>query len=129
MIEIIIDTNILSRYFLDDIEDQSKKAQEIIRAIEKKKQIGLISILVLDELIWALETYYHLQRSAFLPTLIELLSFPQIKIIETKKEVVLTVLEKMQKYPKIDLTDIYLFTIANGRKIASFEKDFQKLKP
>lgn len=127
MKEIILDTNVLVRYLLADIPEQYQQATEIFIKIEKGEIYGLISILVLDELIWVLESYYSFKRKDYIPSILKILYNKEIKIIETKKEVVIQVLEGMKK-TNIDFTDIYLAEIAEERPIASFDTDFEKLK-
>lgn len=125
MESIIIDTNIIVRFFVKDSENQFKQAKEFIEKIEKGKIKGLISILVINEIIWILENYYNLKRDKYLPELLKLLALKNIKIIEVKKSVLVKTLEQMQEF-KIDFTDIYLFNISNTRKIFTFDKDFEK---
>jgi len=127
MKEALIDTNIFVRHFLGDIPQQAQKAKEVFNSVEKKEKTGLVSILVINELIWILEKYYNLKRKVFLPKILKLLVFENLKILEAKKDILIEVLEKMQKQ-KFDFTDLYLNQVANGREIVSFDKDFEKIK-
>ncbi len=106
----IIDTNIFLRHLLQDIPDQSHAATSIINDVEEGKITGLVSILVINELIWILEKFYLLRRAAYIPKLIKLLHLDHLKVMEAKKELIEQVLEKMRKQ-KIDFTDIYLADI------------------
>lgn len=121
----IIDTNIFLRHLLQDIPEQSKIATSIINDIEEGKMTGLLSILVMNELIWILENYYDLKRNIYIPKLVELLNLDHLKIIESKKDLIEKVLERMRK-KKIDFTDIYLMETAKENQILSFDKDFRK---
>lgn len=125
MREVVIDTNVIVRYFIKDNPQQFLLAQKLIKNIEQNKLCGLISLLVLHEIVWILENYYDLKRQEFIPRVLQLLAVRNLKIIEVKKEVVVNVLAKMQMR-KIDFTDIYLSEIAKDRKIFSFDKDFKK---
>ncbi len=127
MNEVIIDTNILARYLVQDTPRQTQQAKKLIRQVEQKKVIGLISILVVDELIWLLENYYNLKKENFLPLLIKLFSLSGIRIIEIEKRIILAALMEMQT-KNVDFTDLYLFIIAGDKKIISFDKDFKKLR-
>lgn len=122
----IIDTNIFLRHLLQDIPDQSKIATSIISDVEDGKMIGLLSILVINELIWILEKYYEVKRSVYIPKLIKLLNLDHLKIMETKKDLMERVLEKMRK-KKFDFTDIYLKESGKENQILSFDKDFEKI--
>lgn len=127
MKSIILDTNVIARYLLADIPDQFEKAKEIFLKIDKGEIRAFISILVIDELIWALENYYSFKRSDYLPSILKILYNKETKIIETKKEAIIEILENM-KNNKIDFTDFYLHEIAEGRTIVSFDKDFKKIR-
>lgn len=126
MRKVVLDTNVIVRYFVKDNLRQFQQAQHLIKDIEQNKVCGLISLLVMHETVWILENYYNLKRKEFIPGVLQLLALRNLKIIEVKKEVVLNVLAKMQ-LRKIDFTDIYLAEIAEHRKIFSFDKDFEKL--
>lgn len=125
MREVVIDTNVIVRYFVKDNLQQLFLAQKLIKDIEQNKVCGLISLLVVHEIVWILENYYDLKRQEFIPKVLQLLALRNLKIIEVKKEVVANVLAKMQ-LRKIDFTDIYLAEISRDRKIFSFDKDFKK---
>lgn len=127
MEEKIIDTNIFLRHLLQDVPEQSQLATEFIRDMENGRVTGLVSILVINELIWIIEKYYQLKRSAYIPKLVQLLLIDQLKVIETKKETIVGVLQVMRRR-KIDFTDIYLNQIAKSGQIFSFDKDIRKLQ-
>lgn len=121
-----IDSNIIIRLIVKDPQDQFLEAKEIIREIEEEKLQGVLSILVVNEIIWILEHYYDLEREEFIPTLLKLFALKNIKILETKKDTIINILEKMQR-KKIDFTDIYLNEVTKDKKILSFDKDFEKI--
>lgn len=127
MNEVVLDTNIFLRYLIQDLPDQFEKAKEIFWEIEKGEKIGLISILVINELIWILENYYQLKRASYIPKIINIFSLNNIEIIEVKKSVIEKILEKMKKR-KVDFTDFYLMQITTPEKLISFDKDFQKIQ-
>lgn len=126
MKDIVIDSNVIIRAFVKNVESQLQESKELIKQIENGKKRGLISILVINEIIWISENYYDLKRELYLPELIKLLALKNIKIIEVKKQVLVKVLQDMLRY-KFDFTDIYLFSISKNREIFSFDKDLQKL--
>lgn len=121
-----IDSNIIIRLIVKDPAAQHLKAKEIIKEIEEEKLQGVLSILVVNEIIWILEHYYDLKREEYIPTLIKLFALKNIKIQETKKDTLINVIQKMQK-KKIDFTDLYLAEVAGSKKIISFDKDIEKL--
>lgn len=126
MAECILDTNIFVRFLIKDIPSQFEKAQKVFEKIEKGKIKGLVSILVMDELIWILENYYEIKKEIYIPRILTLLALKNLRIMETKKELVIKILKIMEKQ-KIDFTDVYLSQIASSRKIISFDKGLAKL--
>lgn len=127
MNELLLDSNVLLRHFLQDIPSQSQKATAIIAEVEKGEKIGFLSILVVNEVIWILRRFYHVKRKDYIPQLLKILHINNIKVIEIKKEVLLKILEKMKRR-EIDFTDVYLIEIAQDRSIVSFDRDYEKLK-
>lgn len=126
MKELILDTNVFIRFLIKDVPSQFEKAQKIFEKIEKQEAKGLVSILVINEIIWILENFYELRREIYLPQLLKLLALKNIKVIEVKKNLLVRILQQMQKQ-KFDFTDIYLSQIAGDKKIFTFDKDFKKL--
>jgi len=122
----VIDTNIFLRYLIQDNPQQHQKAKNYLDDIEQGKLTGLVSILVVDELIWALERYYRIKRPEFMPQILKIFNLKHINFLETKKDLILNCLEKI-KDNKIDFTDVYLSQIATQKNILSFDKDFVKL--
>lgn len=127
MKELYLDTNVILRYLLGDIPDQFQEAKKIIEAIENGNTTGFLSILVVNELIWILENYYHIKQNVYIPKLLKLLLIDRIKIMEVKKDILTKILERMQKQ-KIDFTDLYLAHIAPIEQIMSFDQDFKKIR-
>jgi len=126
MKEFLIDTNIFVRLLTKEPIHQYEEAREIFRHIEEEKKSGIVSILVVNEVLWILERFYKMKRSVSIPELLHLLLLKNIKIIEVSKDILVKILQKMI-LRKIDFTDIYLAEIARSRKIISFDRDFEKL--
>lgn len=125
---VYLDSNVILRLFLADIPAQKLRAEALFAKIEKGEVAGYLSVLVLNEIIWISEHFYRAERDNYVPRLIKMLSLKNIKAVEMKKHVLVELLEKFQM-GKVDFTDIYLTSIAEGKgKIASFDKDLVKLK-
>lgn len=127
MPEAFLDTNIFIRYFIEDVPRQAKESREIFERIQDNKLKGLISILVVNEIIWILEHYYSLKRFDYIPKLIKLISLKSMRIIDLKKETLMQILDRLEK-TSFDFTDLYIFYKAGNKKILSFDRDFKKLK-
>ena len=127
MKSVFIDSNNIIRLVVKDLEPQFLKAKKLMREVEQEKKQGVVSILVINEIIWILEHYYLLKRSDYIPILQALLSLKNLKIYETKKDDIFEILTKMEQ-KSIDFTDFYLILIAKGYEIASFDKDISRLR-
>lgn len=127
MIEVFLDSNIILRHFLQDIPEQSEKAGRIIEEIEKGERVGFVSVLVVNELIWILKRFYNLKRREYIPQILKILQINNIKVVEVKKEVLITILERMKKR-EVDFTDVYLHQIAGKHRVVSFDQDIEKLE-
>ena len=123
----VVDSNVIIRFIVEDNRKQFLKASEFILKVESRTEKAELSILVMDEIIFILQNYYHLQRSDFMPKLLQLLSMPNFDVLETKKEIISEILEKMVGN-KIDFTDYYLAAIAPKNQIFSFDGDFGKIQ-
>lgn len=127
MTKLYIDSNIFIRFLTQDIKELYLRSSKLINELEEKKVTGIVSILVINEVLWILENYYKLKREIFISELIKILSIKSIKILEIRKITLLNILNSMTS-TNIDFTDIYLKEIAGKEKIISFDKDFKKIK-
>jgi len=123
----LIDTNLILRLLIGDVPHQLEKSKRLFKKIEEKKATGLISILVVNELIWILEHFYNKKRQEFVPSILRLILIKNIKIIEIKKKELVLILEKMIKI-NLDFTDLYLLYLSHNQlyPIASFDKKLLK---
>lgn len=126
MTSAVIDTNILLRLMMKDVESQFTIASEFFRKVESGDAIAKISILVINEVIWLLEKFYMMERKVFVSWLLRLLALKNVKIVEIEKDQIIQVLQKMAGN-KFDFTDNYLSEISSAKQILSFDKDFKKL--
>lgn len=123
---VVVDSNVVIRLLIKASPIQLIQAQNLIKDIEDGKIRGLISILVINEIIWILEKFYDLKRKQYIPKILRFLAFKNIKIIEAEKALIISCLKKIQN-SKFDFTDIYLSKITSKENLFSFDKDFEKL--
>lgn len=127
MREVLLDSNIFIRFLIGDVPSHSAESKRIFEDIESGKAKGFVSLLVVNEVIWILENFYELERKVYIPKFLELLSLGNIKVMEVKKDTILTILQDMQKHT-FDFTDVYLFAQKGKRSVVSFDKDFERLQ-
>lgn len=123
----LVDTNFILRLLIGDVPAQLEKSRKLFKKIEEKEAAGLISILVINELIWILEHFYHQKRQDFIPLVLKLISLRNIKILEIKKKELILILEKMEK-TSLDFTDLYLLHFGEKLQygVASFDRKLLK---
>jgi predicted nucleic acid-binding protein len=121
---VVVDTNIFIRYFIKDNQSQYEKSKKLFSQVEKGEVKGLVSILVINEMIWILENYYELEKKDYLPKIMSLLALKNFKIIEMKKNNLEKIFNLM-KTKNIDFTDSYLLTSFFKENIFSFDKDLR----
>lgn len=119
----LIDTNIILRLLTGDIPSQADEAKKLFKQIEEKKITGIVSILVVNELVWILERFYNQKKQDYIPSVLKLLSIKNIKILEVRKQQLVEILEEMAT-SNLDFTDLYLLNLKKNSnwKIASFDK-------
>lgn len=127
---ILIDTNFILRFFLADIPKQYKASKKFFKSVETGKYQAIISLSVINELIWILENYYEKKRADFIENIITLLALKNIKILEIKKSDLIAILKLMLE-KSLDFTDLYLAFLVKktNSKIESFDKKLNKLIP
>lgn len=126
MNKLFLDTNVFIRLLIQDIKDQFEKAQAVFDEIETGRVTALVSVLVINEIVWILENYYKIERDNYIPPLLNLLAIKNLRIFETKKDLIISCLRTMQKR-NFDFTDVYLSHITKKERLFSFDKDFDKL--
>lgn len=123
MTSLILDTNTIIRFLIKDIPSQFEIASKIFDKIESKKCRGIISILVINETIWALEKYYERPINETIDIILKILSLKNITTLEIDKKEVTQVLATVIKL-KIDFTDAYLLWVSSKEnyEISTFDK-------
>ncbi len=71
-----LDTNILARFLVRDDVDQAECVYRLFKAAEAEKTVFFVSLPVLLELIWVLDSAYKIPRQEILDALGELLLLP-----------------------------------------------------
>lgn len=125
----ILDSNIVIRLIVEDDLLGYERSVKIFKLLRKGKRNALISIVVLQEILWVLNDLYRLDRSIIVNELKKLFSIKTIGFWEVDKQMIFKILDVWEKI-KVDYTDIYLYLVAKreGFKVLTNDKDFEKLK-
>ena len=100
-----IDTNILVRFLTGDDELQTQKVYKLFKGTELEKKELFVSLLVVLELIWVLESAYKISRNEILESLSDLISMP---ILKFEHFTVLQHFINAAKDSKYDLSDLLI---------------------
>jgi predicted nucleic acid-binding protein len=120
------EANIFNRLFTSDVEHLHIRSVKLIEKIENGDEVGVISVLVINELVLILENFYHLKKGEYIPKVLGLLSIKGMKILEAKKKHVVEALELMLKV-NLDFTDCYLLQVRGDRELFTFDKKLMSL--
>ena len=124
---ILIDADIILRMLVNDVPSQAVKAQKLFQQIERGRVTGIVTLLVIGEIVWVFENFYEKPRTEFIPNIVSVLSIKNIKILEIKKQDLIAILKYMLEF-KLDFTHIYVvyFSKQLNSHVASFDKDLLK---
>ena len=117
---LIIDANVILRYFMNDSKDMSKKAAQIIES----ENILLLSE-VIAEVVYVLEEVYNLDKNKISNTILELIGYDNIKIKE--EELIINSLKKYKEV-NLDFVDCILYSYNQIKKfdVFSFDKKLNR---
>lgn len=121
-----LDTNVVVRFLVKDDEIQAQKVYALFKKIEKNKGKAYLSLLVIQETIWVLESAYDFEKSDILNAIKDFkeLSF----IICESTETVLQFLEDAEtsSYELSDLLIAYSSKTNGCDKVYTFDKKASK---
>jgi predicted nucleic-acid-binding protein len=123
-----IDTNILVRFLVGDDKVQAKKVYNIFKQAESAKDELFISLFVVMELIWVLESAYGISREEILESIDELLLMPTLHF--EHQPVVHQFIQTAQG-SNYDLLDLLIAHSANEKgcdAVITFDKKASKYK-
>ena len=123
----LIDTNVILRFLLNDIPEQSERARRFLESVEVGVERVYLTDLVFSECIWVLEKFYKIPRAEIRKVMRPIILFEGMET-QSPKTLLLDALSLWEK-GKADWTDAFLATYCkqDRREIISFDKDFEKL--
>ena len=116
---VMLDTNIILRYLLNDNEEMAAEAENIIR-----NNTVLVSIEIIAEVVYVLKRVYSIGREEIKESLLDF--FDEVHVREL--EIVKMALGIYAKY-NLDFPDcvLYAYNRVKGYKIKTFDKKLNKL--
>ena len=121
----LIDTNVILRYLLEDLPEQSEASARFMENLGRGEE-AYIHDVVIAEVIWTLEKFYKVPRSKIRDVVSELLSIRGIVL--SNKGVLLRALQ-LYADKKIDFLDALLASLVleDEVEVVTFDKDFRRV--
>ena len=123
-----IDTNVLIRFLTGDDPKQAKIVYSAFKKAESEKSTLYISLLVVLEMIWILESVYDVSRAEILDTIHDLLLMP---IFRFDQQTAIRQFVRSAHGNTSDLSDLLIAhsAYANGcETVLTFDKKASKYK-
>lgn len=128
MKSLVLDTNVVLRFLMDDIADQTEKATDLFTKAKSKKLDVFVPQIVIFEIFFALDKYYKFPKDQVINKLGTILATSYLHIQD--KMVFQETLE-LFKRKNIDFVDCFLICQSKAKEsdLFTFDKDLQKLLP
>jgi len=110
-----LDTNVLIRFLTKDDEQQAETIYRLFKKAESGKEEFWVSLLVVLETLWVMESVYEISRQEILDAISELLLMPILKFEATSA---IQDLVASGRESDLDLSDIL---IAHSAKFSGCE--------
>ena len=80
--QIFADTNLFLRYLTNDIPEQADAFEQILRRASNGELSLITNSLVVAEIVWTLESFYHLSKEAVQSRVLAILNTPGLEITD-----------------------------------------------
>ena len=122
MKKVFFDTNFLLRFYLADIPSQALKAKRMVEAAIEGSLLLVTDLIVIGEMVWVMDSYYHLEKEEIFEKITNLYETPGINILNGE---ILPMALSFYVERNIDFTDAIIGARAlkqNVEYLASFDK-------
>lgn len=75
-----VDTNLFLRYITNDLPDQADATERLFRRAEAGELRLVISVMVIAEVVWVLESYYDFPRGAIKEAIKAIIATPGLDV-------------------------------------------------
>lgn len=119
---VVIDTNLLVRYLIDDEPQKAKSVDSLLSRANKGELKILISSVVIAELVWVLESFYKMKADQITELVEAILNTPGIDI---QDKLIIKAALKLYSSKEIDLIDAWIIEFAKAKgskRIYTFDK-------
>ncbi|NTU46093.1 type II toxin-antitoxin system VapC family toxin [Candidatus Roizmanbacteria bacterium] len=120
MKKIIIDTNVILRFLLNDVPEQKIICETLFKKAKNSECIIIIPQIVIFELHFILDKYYHINKEKIVETIKSLISTPYIEV--ESREVFLSTLT-LYETASTSFVDCFLLNNAETQEAELFTFD------
>ena len=123
-----IDTNVLVRFITNDDAKQAKLTYQLFKQTEENNEKLFVSLLVVLEVIWVLQSVYDASNTETLTTFSDLLLMP---VLHFESETVMQNFVESAHNTKFDLSDLLIAHAAHSfecQSVLTFDKKAAKFK-
>ncbi len=123
----IVDANAFLRYLIKDIPEQERKFEKLLQKAKKSEVILLLPQIIIFEIQFILDKYYHVDKNEIIDKLKLLVSSSYLQIVE--REVFQSALV-IYTSENISFVDSFLLakTIEEKAELFTFDQKLQKLQ-
>lgn len=121
------DTNLFIRFFTGDPDNQAQESRKFLDQVSRGKYELYVCDLIIAEIIYVLESIYHLDRYSIVEKILAIAEIDNT-VIENR-QVVLKALDLYEE-KNIDFIDAYLVSHSvknNCDTVFTFDRDFKKI--
>lgn len=79
---IFADTNTFLRYLTNDVPEQAEAFEQILHQASNHELTLVTNSLVLAEMVWTMESFYHLERTDIQAKILAILNTPGLDVID-----------------------------------------------
>jgi len=76
------DTNLFLRYLTNDIPTQADAVEELLKRARRGELTLVTNALVMAEIVWTLESFYHLERADIKEKVLGILNTPGVEVTD-----------------------------------------------
>ncbi len=81
--KIFADTNLFLRYLTNDIPQDADAVEQLLRRAMAGELILVTNVLILAEIVWTLESFYHLPRPEIKKSILAILNTPGLDVVDS----------------------------------------------
>jgi predicted nucleic acid-binding protein len=126
---VFADTNIFLRYLTNDVPDQADAVEELLQRAAAGDLVLVTNALVVAEIVWTLEAFYHLSREEIQEKILAILGTQGVEVSEAEVILQATLWYQEKNVDFIDAFNAAWMLERDIDRVCSFDrKHFNRLE-